>query len=111
MARSRRDPPAAAASGSRPDQPAPDQPAAAASRSRRDQPAVVAAGRSRRDQLAAVAAELFRARGYAAVGVSDIAAAAGLTGPALYRHFPDKQAVLFEVLRGALDELWQATTA
>src|SRR5262245_11938946 len=66
---------------------------------------------SRRDQLAAVAADLFRARGFAAVGVDDIAAAAGLTGPALYRHFPDKQAVLFEVLRGALEELWQTTTA
>jgi AcrR family transcriptional regulator len=66
--------------------------------------------RSRKDQLAAVAADLFRARGYAAVGVDDIAAAAGLTGPALYRHFPDKQTVLFEVLRGALEGLWETTT-
>lgn len=68
-------------------------------------------GTSRKDQLAAVAADLFRARGYAAVGVDDIAAAAGLTGPALYRHFPDKQAVLFEVLRSALQGLGETTTA
>ncbi len=41
----------------------------------------------------------------------DIAAAAGITGPAVYRHFPDKQAVLFHVLRHALDDVWATTTA
>jgi AcrR family transcriptional regulator len=64
----------------------------------------------RKDQLATVAAELFRARGYHAVGVNDIAAAAGITGPALYRHFPDKQAILAHVLLDAIQDMETATS-
>ncbi|HVW45311.1 MAG TPA: TetR/AcrR family transcriptional regulator [Amycolatopsis sp.] len=59
----------------------------------------------RKAQLAEVAAELFRERGYHGVGINDIAAAAGLTGPALYRHFPDKQSVLSYVLLSAVGEI------
>jgi AcrR family transcriptional regulator len=65
--------------------------------------------RDRREQLAAVAAELFRARGYAGVGINDIAAAAGVTGPALYRHFADKRAVLAYVLLSGLEDLERGT--
>ena len=64
----------------------------------------------RKTQLAEVAAELFRERGYHGVGINDIAAAAGLTGPALYRHFPDKQSVLSYVLVSAVREM-ETTTA
>lgn len=64
----------------------------------------------RRNQLAAVAAELFRARGYRGVGINDIAAAAGITGPALYRHFPDKQAVLAHVLLSGVRDIEVTTT-
>ncbi|GAA1233797.1 TetR/AcrR family transcriptional regulator [Prauserella halophila] len=67
--------------------------------------------RDRKTQLAAVAAELFRARGYHGVGINDIASAAGITGPALYRHFTDKQAILAHVLRAGLGELEAATDA
>ncbi|GAA1215859.1 TetR/AcrR family transcriptional regulator [Prauserella alba] len=67
--------------------------------------------RDRKTQLAAVAAELFRARGYHGVGINDIAAAAGITGPALYRHFKDKQAILAHVLRAGLEEIEDATGA
>ncbi|MCP2253768.1 transcriptional regulator, TetR family [Prauserella aidingensis] len=67
--------------------------------------------RDRKTQLAAVAAELFRGRGYHGVGINDIAAAAGVTGPALYRHFKDKQAILAHVLRAGLDEVEAATDA
>ncbi|AXB43154.1 TetR/AcrR family transcriptional regulator [Amycolatopsis albispora] len=49
---------------------------------------------SRSAQIAATAAELFCARGYHNVGVTEIAAALGLTGPAIYRHFPGKRAIL-----------------
>ncbi|HET6503404.1 MAG TPA: TetR/AcrR family transcriptional regulator [Amycolatopsis sp.] len=66
-------------------------------------------GRDRKNQLAAVAAELFRARGYPGVGINDIAAAAGVTGPALYRHFADKQAILSYVLLSGLKELEDGT--
>ncbi|TVT57300.1 TetR/AcrR family transcriptional regulator [Amycolatopsis rhizosphaerae] len=65
----------------------------------------------RRHQLAAVAAELFRARGYHGVGINDIAAAAGITGPALYRHFADKQAVLSYVLLSSVRDMEAETTA
>lgn len=61
----------------------------------------------RRDQLASVAAELFSAHGFHAVGINDIARAAGLTGPAVYRHFPDKRSILAHVLLSGLDGLDQ----
>lgn len=48
----------------------------------------------RRAQLARIAAELFCLRGYHAVGLGDIATEAGITGPAIYRHFENKQAIL-----------------
>src|SRR5699024_4082663 len=65
--------------------------------------------RDRRAQLASVAAGLFRERGYHGVAVNDIAGAAGITGPALYRHFTDKQAILAHVLLGGLDDMVTAT--
>ena len=64
----------------------------------------------RKNQLAACAAELFRARGYHGVGINDIAAAAGVTGPALYRHFADKQAVLAYVLLSGVRDMEAETT-
>ncbi|MEC3977830.1 TetR/AcrR family transcriptional regulator [Amycolatopsis sp. H20-H5] len=65
--------------------------------------------RDRKAQLASVAAELFRARGYHGVGINDIAAAAGVTGPALYRHFADKQAILAYVVLSGIDDMETAT--
>lgn len=66
--------------------------------------------RDRKAQLAAVAAELFRARGFPGVGIKDIADAAGVTGPALYRHFADKQAILAYVVLSGFEDLEAATT-
>ncbi|RSN32077.1 TetR family transcriptional regulator [Amycolatopsis sp. WAC 01416] len=66
--------------------------------------------RDRKAQLAGLAAELFRARGFHGVGINDIAAAAGITGPALYRHFADKQAVLSYVVLSGIDDMETATT-
>lgn len=59
----------------------------------------------RRDSLAAAAAELFATRGYEAVSVEDVAAAAGLSAPGVYRHFADKQALLIDVVRGGIAQL------
>lgn len=64
----------------------------------------------RKNQLATIAAGLFRARGYHGVGINDIAAAAGITGPALYRHFADKQAVLAYVLLSGVRDMETKTT-
>lgn len=66
--------------------------------------------RDRRDQLVRLAAELFRRHGYHGVGVNDIAAAAGITGPALYRHFASKQALLSHVLRTGVDGMCEVTS-
>ncbi|MGH3736355.1 MAG: TetR/AcrR family transcriptional regulator [Micromonosporaceae bacterium] len=63
--------------------------------------------RDRRAQLAQLAAELFRRHGYHAVGIADIASAAGITGPAVYRHYSNKQAILAEVLLSGVDCLAQ----
>jgi len=53
---------------------------------------------SRRDQILATAAELFAARGFHGVSVADLGAACGISGPALYKHFVSKDAVLAEML-------------
>ncbi|GLI25838.1 TetR family transcriptional regulator [Agromyces rhizosphaerae] len=55
----------------------------------------------RRDALLEAAAHLFAERGYAGVTLEDLGAAVGVRGPAVYRHFPGKAAVLAAVLRDA----------
>ena len=42
--------------------------------------------RDRRQQILAAAAERFRASGYHNVGMTEIADAVGVAGPAMYRH-------------------------
>ena len=48
----------------------------------------------RRERLLGAAATLFSERGYHDVGIDDIGAAAGISGPGVYRHFASKQALL-----------------
>src|SRR3954454_10997359 len=48
----------------------------------------------RRQQIIDTAADLFAAHGFHGVSVNDIGAACGISGPALYKHFPSKQALL-----------------
>lgn len=54
----------------------------------------------RRSALLAAAERLIAERGYLAVRLEDIGAAAGVSGPAIYRHFPNKEAMLAELLVG-----------
>ncbi|MGH3951586.1 MAG: TetR/AcrR family transcriptional regulator, partial [Pseudonocardiaceae bacterium] len=57
---------------------------------------------SRRERLVAVATQMFDRRGYAAVGIEDIGAAAGITGPSVYYHFASKAELLTDIVeRGA----------
>ena len=51
----------------------------------------------RRDQLLNAAERLIAEHGYLAVRLEDIGAVAGVSGPAIYRHFADKQTLLYEV--------------
>lgn len=49
--------------------------------------------KNRKAQIAAVAAEAFTERGYHGVSIDEIASTVGISGPALYRHFPNKYAL------------------
>lgn len=68
--------------------------------------------KDRREHIAAAAAIAFSERGYHAVSVDDIASSVGISGSALYRHFPNKYALflhsalaLTESLKVALDSV------
>ncbi|MFT4395995.1 TetR/AcrR family transcriptional regulator [Gordonia lacunae] len=65
----------------------------------------VIASSPRREQLIAVAAELFLHDAYDSVTVEMICAKAGVSGPALYRHFQNKQALLVAVVEKGLSSL------
>ena len=59
----------------------------------------------RRSTLLGAATRLFAERGYPRVSLDDLGAAAGVSGPAVYRHFASKQAVLAAILIGASEGL------
>lgn len=54
----------------------------------------------RRKALVSQAARLFADSGFGNVSLEALGAAVGMSGPAVYRHFPSKQAVLVELLLG-----------
>ncbi|MGR8010451.1 SACE_7040 family transcriptional regulator [Streptomyces hypolithicus] len=60
---------------------------------------------TRREQILKAAARLFAERGFHGVGVDEIGAAVGISGPGLYRHFPGKDAMLAELLVGISERL------
>ena len=66
---------------------------------------------TRREQLTRAAAELFAARGYHAVGIDDIGAQAGISGPGVYRHFASKQALLESLCEQAMTRLLERARA
>jgi AcrR family transcriptional regulator len=68
------------------------------------------AGR-RRDEILASALRLFARQGYAAAGTRQLAAAAGVTEPILYRHFAGKEALFAAVLDVVTGRLIKALTA
>lgn len=61
---------------------------------------------ARRAELLSVAAGVFAEQGYSATTVRVIAERAGLLAGSLYYHFDSKEAMLEEILRTFLDELW-----
>jgi AcrR family transcriptional regulator len=64
----------------------------------------------RRSALIAAAERLVAERGYLAVRLEDIGAAVGVSGPAIYRHFPNKEALLVELLVGISTRLLAGAT-
>src|SRR5947209_17864749 len=61
---------------------------------------------SRRDELLDLAATMFAERGLRATTVRDIADSAGILSGSLYHHFSSKEAMVDEILRGFLDDLF-----
>jgi AcrR family transcriptional regulator len=56
--------------------------------------AQTARGEKRRDLIVEVAAQLFAEHGFDSVSINEIGIAAGITGPAIYRYFASKEALL-----------------
>lgn len=52
---------------------------------------------SRRDAIVVAAARFFAERGYAAVGMRDVAEAVGVRGASLYHHFASKEEILYAI--------------
>jgi AcrR family transcriptional regulator len=66
------------------------------------------------DRHAAILAEssrLFAARGFSGVSLEDIGTAVGVSGPALYRHFANKQSLLGAILVGVSERLLEGGNA
>lgn len=61
--------------------------------------------RERRAVVETAAADLFAQRGYAGTTIADIAHAAGVTKPIVYRHFESKQHLVLVLLERYRDEL------
>jgi AcrR family transcriptional regulator len=59
----------------------------------------------RRSALLHAAAALFAERGFERASLEDLGAAVGISGPAVYRHFANKQAVLAALLVGVSRDL------
>ncbi|MBL1075526.1 TetR/AcrR family transcriptional regulator [Nocardia sp. 2] len=59
----------------------------------------------RRRQLLDAGARLIADRGFLGVRLDDLGAAVGISGPAVYRHFPNKEALLVELLVGISQRL------
>ena len=60
---------------------------------------------TRRRAILNAAADLFAERGYNGVSIEDLGTAVGVSGPAVYRHFAGKQAVLASLLVGVSEGL------
>jgi AcrR family transcriptional regulator len=61
----------------------------------------------RQEQLLREAARMFAEFGYHGVSTEDLGAAVGISGPAVYRHFASKDALLADLLVGISEELLQ----
>lgn len=65
----------------------------------------------RRQRILVAAAELTARRGFHAVAMSEIGAAAGIVGSGVYRHFASKDAVLVALLDAGMGRLQQGAAA
>lgn len=59
----------------------------------------------RKNRIMTAAADLLARKGYHAVSIAEIGAAAGITGSGVYRHFDSKSAVLVALFDQIIDDL------
>ncbi|TXI45372.1 MAG: TetR/AcrR family transcriptional regulator [Mycobacterium sp.] len=60
---------------------------------------------SRREEILDAAAHLFARRGFDGVSLADLADTVGVTAPALYRHFSDKEAILTSLIEATAQRM------
>jgi AcrR family transcriptional regulator len=65
----------------------------------------------RRQELLSAATRLFAEKGFRAVSIDELGASVGISGPAVYRHFPCKEDVLVELLVGVSKRLLDGGTS
>jgi AcrR family transcriptional regulator len=63
---------------------------------------------TRKEQILTAARSLFRQRGYHAATIDEIGTTVGITGPAIYRHFNGKAALLVEIFESATTKLYRS---
>ncbi|WP_297006326.1 TetR/AcrR family transcriptional regulator [uncultured Corynebacterium sp.] len=64
----------------------------------------------RRAELLAAAARIIAEKGFHAMTLEDLGESVGISGPAVYRHFASKQAILAELLTGVSERLLSGAT-
>jgi AcrR family transcriptional regulator len=74
-------------------------------------PRRTAGGAATRERILAAAERLFAERGYAGVSMPAIAAAAGITAGAIYKHFESKEQLFFTIVRRAVEATPTTTAA
>ncbi len=60
---------------------------------------------SRQEQILEAAVRLFRQHGFHGAGIDQIGAEVGISGPAIYRHYPNKLALLIAASKRAAEHL------
>lgn len=61
--------------------------------------------------ILAASLDLFHDQGFHGTSVRDIATRVGVTVPALYYHYENKESILFALLKGSIDQLVELTEA
>lgn len=74
------------------------------------EPVAVTARASRREMVLQAAVGLFRRYGYRGVGIDEIGAAAGISGPGVYRHFKGKEDILLAAYQRAWEQMMAGIT-